>query len=160
MDRRLLVVPGALLVLLFVADVSVVGWQASLRAGTPASPGSHSIVNATDLPARCADAAVALADGNNVTIRGYRIAPESVDLLVERASTSGEWALGDANCADRLAGVDNLRVDGESYRVLGEYSRERLDRTPLAGLARLGGGLVGVALLAVGLVAAVHRESE
>ena len=160
MDRRLLVVPGALLVLLFVADVSVVGWQASLRAGTPASPGSHSIVNATDLPARCADAAVALADGNNVTIRGYRIAPESVDLLVERASTSGEWALGDANCADRLAGVDNLRVDGESYRILGEYSRERLDRTPLAGLARLGGGLVGVALLAVGLVAAVHRESE
>jgi hypothetical protein len=160
MDRRLLVVPGALLVLLFVADVSVVGWQASLRAGTPASPGSHSIVNATDLPARCADAAVALADGNNVTIRGYRIAPESVDLLVERASTSGEWALGDANCADRLAGVDDLRVDGESYRVLGEYSRERLDRTPPFGLAKLGSGLVGVGLLAVGLVAAVHRESE
>ncbi|ELZ44652.1 hypothetical protein C465_15801 [Halorubrum distributum JCM 9100] len=160
MDRRLLVVPGALLVLLFVADVSVFRWQASLRAGTPASPGSHAVVNASDLSARCADAAVVLADGNNVSIRGYRIAPGSVDLLFERASTSGEWALGDANCANRLSGVDNLRVDGESYRVLGKYSRERLDRTPLAGLAKLGCGLVGVALLAVGLLAIVHRESE
>ncbi|OYR71210.1 hypothetical protein DJ71_20615, partial [Halorubrum sp. E3] len=61
---------------------------------------------------------------------------------------------------NRLSGVDNLRVDGESYRVLGGYSRERLDRTPLAGGARLGSGLVGVALLAGGLLAIVHRESE
>ncbi len=158
MDRRLLAVPGALLVLLFAADVSVVGWRATFHAG--AGLDQHQVVNATGLPARCADAAVALADGNNVSIRGYRIAPESVDLLVERASTSGEWALGDVNCADRLSGLDNLRVDGQSYRVLGEYSRERLDRTPLAGLARLGSGLVGVALLAVGLLATVHRGSE
>ncbi|WP_017343641.1 hypothetical protein [Halorubrum sp. T3] len=158
MDRRLLAVPGALLLGFLIADVSVVGWRATFYPG----PGldQHQVVNATDLPARCADAAVALADGNNVSIRGYRIAPESVDLLIERASTSGEWALGDANCANRLAGVDNLRVDGESYRVLGGYSRERLDRTPLAGLARLGSGLVGVALLAVGLLATVHGESE
>ncbi|TKX82995.1 hypothetical protein EXE43_26540, partial [Halorubrum sp. SS5] len=59
-----------------------------------------------------------------------------------------------------LAGTDDLRVDGESYRVLGSYSRERLDRTPVGGLARLGGGLGGVALLAVGLFEVVHRESE
>ncbi|OTF02138.1 hypothetical protein [Halorubrum sp. SD612] len=158
MDRRLLVVPGALLLGFLIADVSVVGWRATFYPG----PGldQHRVVNATDLPARCADAAVALADGDNVSIRGYRIAPESVDLLFERASTSGEWALGDANCANRLSGVDNLRVDGQSYRVLGGYSRERLDRTPLAGLARLGSGLVGVALLAVGLLATVHRGSE
>ncbi|EMA60062.1 hypothetical protein C470_09649 [Halorubrum distributum JCM 13561] len=158
MDRRLLAVPGALLLLVLIADVSVVGWRATFHAG--AGLEQHQVVNATDLPARCADAAVALADGNNVSIRGYRIAPGSVDLLFERASTSGEWALGDANCANRLSGVDNLRVDGESYRVLGKYSRERLDRTPLAGLAKLGCGLVGVALLAVGLLAIVHRESE
>ena len=158
MDRRLLAVPGALLLGFLIADVSVVGWRARFYPG----PGldQHQVVNATDLRARCADAAVALADGNNVSIRGYRIAPESVDLLFERASASGEWALGDANCANRLAGVDNLRVDGESYRVLGGYSRERLDRTPLAGLAKVGSGLVGVALLAVGLLATVHRESE
>ncbi|OYR85011.1 hypothetical protein DJ84_04060 [Halorubrum ezzemoulense] len=158
MDRRLLAVPGALLLLVLIADVSVVGWRATFHAG--AGLEQHQVVNATDLPARCADAAVALADGNNVSIRGYRIAPGSVDLLFERASTSGEWALGDANCANRLSGVDNLRVDGESYRVLGKYSRERLDRTPLAGLAKLGCGLVDVALLAVGLLAIVHRESE
>ncbi|QUO48153.1 hypothetical protein [Halorubrum ruber] len=158
MDRRLLAVPGALLLGFLIADVSVVGWRATFYPG----PGldQHQVVNATDLPARCADAAVALADGNNVSIRGYRIAPESVDLLIERASTSGEWALGDANCANRLAGVDNLRVDGESYRVLGGYSRERLDRTPLFGLAKLGSGVGGVALLAAGLLATVHRESE
>ncbi|OYR85665.1 hypothetical protein DJ72_03840, partial [Halorubrum distributum] len=147
MDRRLLVVPGALLLLVLIADVSVVGWRATFHAG--AGLDQHPVVNATDLPGRCADVAVALADSNNVSIRGYRIAPGSVDLLFERASTSGEWALGDANCANRLSGVDNLRVDGESYRVLGGYSRERLDRTPLAGVARLGSGLGGVALLAV-----------
>ena len=158
MDRRLLVVPGALLLLVLIADVSVVGWRATFHAG--AGLEQHQVVNATDLPARCADAAVALADGNNVSIRGYRIAPGSVDLLFERASTSGEWALGDANCANRLSGVDNLRVDGESYRVLGGYSRERLDRTPLAGVARLGSGLVGVGLLAVGFFEALHWESE
>ncbi|MDV7351324.1 hypothetical protein R3751_16290 [Halorubrum distributum] len=158
MDRRLLAVPGALLLLVLIADVSVVGWRATFHAG--AGLEQHQVVNATDLPARCADAAVALADGNNVSIRGYRIAPGSVDLLFERASTSGEWAQGDANCANRLSGVDNLRVDGESYRVLGGYSRERLDRTPLAGVARLGSGLVGVGLLAVGFFEALHWESE
>ena len=158
MDRRLLAVPGALLLLVLIADVSVVSWEASLRAGTPPGGGSHPAVNATDLPARCADTAVALADGNNVSIRGYRIAPDSVDLLVERTSASGEWTLGDANCADRLSGVDNLRVDGESHRVLGEYSADRL--TLAAGLAKLGSGVVGVALLAVGLFAALHGEPE
>ncbi|WP_096394344.1 hypothetical protein [Halorubrum trapanicum] len=157
MDRRLLAVPGALLLLVLIADVSVVGWEATFRAG--AGLDQHSAVNASDLPARCADTAVALADGRTVSIRGYRVAPGSIDLLFERASTSGEWALGDANCADRLAGLDNLRVDGESYRVLGSYSRDRLDRTPAAGLARLGSGLVGVALLAIGLFAAVHRDT-
>ena len=160
MDRRLLAVPGALLLGFLIADVSVVGWQASLRAGMPASPGSYAVVNASDLPARCADAAVTLADGNNVSIRGYRIASESVDLQIERTSVSERWALSDANCADRLAGLDNLRVDGQSYRVLGGYSRERLDRTPLFGLAKLGSGVGGVALLAAGLLATVHRESE
>ncbi|TKX56879.1 hypothetical protein EXE44_12510 [Halorubrum sp. SS7] len=158
MDRRLLAVPGALLLLAAAADVSVVGWEATFRAG--AGLDQHATVNAAELPARCADAAVALADGRNVSIRGYRVAPGSVDLLVERTSTAGEWALGDANCADRLAGTDDLRVDGESYRVLGSYSRERLDRTPLFGLARLGGGLGGVALLAVGLFEAIHGERE
>jgi len=158
MDRRLFAVPGALLLLVLIADVSVVGWRATFYPG----PGldQHQVVNATDLPARCADAAVALADGTNVSIRGYRIAPESVGLLIERASTSGEWALGDANCANRLAGVDNLRVDGKSYRVLGSYSRDRLDRTPLAGVAKVGSGLVGVGLLGVGLFEVVHGESE
>ena len=158
MDRRLLALPGALLALLLIADVSVVGWEATLRAG----PGleRHPTVNATALPARCTDVAVALADGHTVSVRGYRVAPDSLDLLVERTSVAGEWALGDANCADRLAGTDDLRVDGESYRVLGEYSRERLDRTPPFGLAKLGSGLVGVGLLAVGLLATVHRESE
>jgi hypothetical protein len=158
MDRRLLVLPGALLLLVLIAEPSVVSWEATLRTG----PGldRHPTVNATDLPARCADTAVALADGRNVSIRGYRIAPGFLDLLVERTSVAGEWALGDANCAARLAGVDDLRVDGESYRVLGEYSRERLDRSPAFGLARLGSGLVGVGLLAVGLLTAVHREPE
>ena len=158
MDRRLFAVPGALLLLVLIADVSVLRWRAAFHAGP--GLGQHPVVNASDLPARCADAAVALADGNDVTIRGYRIAPGSVDLLVERTSASGEWSLGDTNCADHLSGLDDLRVDGESYRVFGEYSRERLDRTPLAGLARLGSGLVGVGLLAVGLLETVHRESE
>ncbi|MFC7323128.1 hypothetical protein ACFQMF_00895 [Halorubrum rutilum] len=157
MDRRLLAVPGALLLLVLVADVSVVGWRAAFYPGLGLN--QHPAVNAADLPARCADAAVALADGNNVSIRGYRIAPGSVDLLLEHTSAVGEWAIGETNCADRLAGVDNLRVDGESYGVLGSYSRDRLDRTPLAGLARLGSGIAGVALLAVGLFAAVHRDS-
>jgi hypothetical protein len=159
MDRRLLAVPGALLLLVLIADVSVVSWEASLRAGTPPGGGSHSIVNVTDLPARCADTAVALADGDTVSIRGYRIARQSIDLLFERTSASGEWALGETNCADRLAGVDNLRVDGESYRVLGTYSGGRLSPTA-TGLAKLGTGVVGVALLAVGLFAALHREAE
>ncbi|WP_423995937.1 hypothetical protein [Halorubrum trapanicum] len=158
MDRRLLAVPGALLLGFLIADPSVFRWQAKLYPG----PGldQHPVVNASDLPARCADAAVTLADGNNVSIRGYRIASESVDLQIERTSVSERWALSDANCADRLAGLDNLRVDGQSYRVLGEYSRERLDRTPLFGLAKLGSGVGGVALLAAGLLATVHRESE
>ena len=158
MDRRLLVVPGALLLLVLIADVSVVRWEAALRAG----PGleRHPTVNATDLPARCADTAVALAEGRNVSIRGYRIAPGSVDLVIERASVSGEWALGGANCADRLVGGDDLRVDGRSYRVLGHYSRGRVDRSPPFGLAKFGSGLVGVGLLAVGLLATVHQESE
>ncbi|ELZ44255.1 hypothetical protein C464_15520 [Halorubrum coriense DSM 10284] len=158
MDRRLLALPGALFLFLLLADPSVVGWEATLRAG----PGleRHPAVNATDLPGRCAETAVALADGRNVSVRGYRVAPDSLDLLVERTSVSGEWALGDANCAARLSGVDDLRVDGESYRVLGEYSRERLDRSPAFGLARLGSGLAGVGLLAVGLLATVHREFE
>jgi hypothetical protein len=156
MDRRLLAVPGALLLLFLIADPSAFRWQAAFYPG----PGldRHPVVNATDLPARCADAAVALANGNNVSIRGYRVAPDSVDLLVERTSVSGEWTLGEANCADRLSGVDTLRVDGESYRVLGEYSADRL--TLAAGLAKLGSGVVGVALLAVGLFAALHGEPE
>ena len=158
MDRRLLAVPGALLLGFLIADPSVVGWRATFHAG--AGLDQHQVVNATDLPARCADAAVTLADGNNVSIRGYRIASESVDLQIERTSVSERWALSDANCADRLAGLDNLRVDGQSYRVLGGYSRERLDRTPLFGLAKLGSGVGGVALLAAGLLATVHRESE
>jgi hypothetical protein len=156
MDRRLLAAPGALLLLVLIADPNVFRWQATFYPG----PGldRHPVVNATDLPARCADVAVALADGNNVSIRGYRVAPDSVDLLVERTSVSGEWTLGEANCADRLSGVDNLRVDGESYRVLGEYSADRL--TLAAGLAKLGSGVVGVALLAVGLFDALHGEPE
>ncbi|GAA0532635.1 hypothetical protein ABNG02_00825 [Halorubrum ejinorense] len=155
MDRRLLVVPGALLLLVLIADVGVFRWQATYHAG----PGldQHPTVNATDLPARCADTAVALADGNNVSIRGYRIAPESHDILVERTSASGEWALGETNCADRLSGVANLRVDGESYRVLGTYSGGR-PRPAAMGLAKLGAGAVGVALLAVGLFEAVRGE--
>jgi hypothetical protein len=157
MDRRLLAVPGALLLLVLIADVSVVGWRATFHAG--AGLDQHQAVNAADLPARCVDAAVALADGTNVSIRGYRIAPDSVDLLVERASTSGEWALGETNCADRLSGVDNLRVDGESYRVLGMYSGGRLSPAVM-GLAKLGTGVVGIALLAVGLFEAVYREAE
>jgi hypothetical protein len=158
MDRRLLVVPGALLLLVLIADPSVFRWRATYHAG----PGldQHPVVNVTDLPARCADTAVALADGSNVSIRGYRIAPRSVDLLVEHTSASGEWALGEANCADRLGGIDNLRVDGESYRVLGAYSRDRLDRSLPAGLAKLGSGVVGVALLAVGLFATAFGEPE
>ena len=156
MDRRLLVVPGALLLLFLIANPSAFRWQATFHPG----PGldQHPVVNATDLPARCADAAVALADGNNVSIRGYRVAPDSVDLLFERTSVSGEWVLGEANCADRLSGVANLRVDGESYRVLGEYSADRL--TLAAGLAKLGSGVAGVALLAVGLFEALHGEPE
>jgi hypothetical protein len=156
MDRRLLAVPGALLLLFLIADPNVFRWQATFYPG----PGldQHPTVNATGLPARCTDAAVVLADGSNVSIRGYRIAPRSLDLLVERTSASGEWALGETNCADRLSGVDNLRVDGESYRVLGTYSGGRL--TLVTGLAKLGSGVVGVALLAVGLFEAIHGESE
>ncbi|WP_432508319.1 hypothetical protein [Halorubrum ezzemoulense] len=158
MDRRLLVVPGVLLLLALIADVRVVRWEAALRAG----PGleRHRTVNATGLPARCAEAAVALADSDDVSMRGYRIAPGSLDLVVEPTSASGRWALGDANCADRLAGVDDLRVDGRSYRVLGQYLRGRVDRTALFGLARLGSGVVGVGLLAVGLLATVGRDSK
>ena len=157
MDRRLLVVPGALLLLVLIADPSVFRWQAAFHPGRGLD--RYQAVNATDLPARCADAAVALADGNNVSIRGYRIAPGSLDLLVERTSASGEWALGETNCADRLSGVDNLRVDGESHRVLGTYSGDRLSPAAM-GVAKLGSGVVGVALLAVGLFEALHRESE
>lgn len=158
MDRRLLVVPGVLLLLVLIADPSVFRWRATYHAG----PGldQHPVVNATDLRARCADAAVALADGSNVSIRGYRIAPGSVDFLFERTSAAGEWAAGETNCADRLGGIDNLRVDGESYRVLGAYSRDRLDRSLPAGLAKLGSGVVGVALLAVGLFATAFGEPE
>ena len=128
MDRRLLAVPDALLLLVAAADVSVVGWEATFRAG--AGLDNHPAVNATDLPARAT------------------------------ASSSGEWALGETNCADRLAGVDDLRVDGESYRFLGEYSRDRLDRNPLAGLAKLGSGVAGVALLAVGLLVTAFGVPE
>ncbi|MEZ3165396.1 hypothetical protein ABNG03_09955 [Halorubrum sp. RMP-47] len=158
MDRRLLALPGALLLLVLLADPSVLSWEGTFRAGRGLE--QHATVNATALPARCTDVAVALADGRNVSIRGYRVVAGSLDLLVERTSVSGEWALGDANCADRLTGVSDLRVDGDSYRVLGGYSSERLDRAPLFGLAKLGSGLVGVALLAVGIFATVHRGSE
>jgi hypothetical protein len=157
MDRRILAVPGVLLLLILIADPSVFRWQATFYPG--AGLDQHPVVNAADLPARCANAAVALADGNNVSIRGYRVAPGSVDLLLERTSASGEWTLGETNCADRLSGVDNLRVDGESYRVLGTYSGGRLSPAVM-GLAKLGTGVVGIALLAVGLFEAVYREAE
>lgn len=158
MDRRLLVVPGTLLVLFLTADVGIVGWRATLRAG-PGLDGRPPTYG-SELPAACRDVAIALADGRNVSISGYRVAPGSIDLVLERTSVSERWTLGGANCADRLAGLDDLRVDDRSYRVLGRYSRERLDRTPSFGLARLGSGLVGVGLLAAGILATVHGESE
>ncbi|ELZ54526.1 MULTISPECIES: hypothetical protein [Halorubrum] len=158
MDRRLLAVPGVFLLLFLIADVGLLRWQATLHAGPglDGRPPTH----VRELPAACRDAAVALADGRTVSVRGFRVAPDSVDLAFERASVTGEWTLGDANCADRLSGLDNLRVDGRSYGVLGEYSQERVDRTPAFGLARLGTGLVGVGLLAVGLLATLHGEVE
>jgi hypothetical protein len=158
MDRRLLVVPGVLLVLLFAADVSVVHWQATLRAG--AGLDGRPPTSDSRLPAACRAAAAALAEGRTVSLEGYRVAPGSVDVVLERTSVSERWTLGDANCAERLASSDNLRVGDRSYRVLGRYSRDRLDRTPLFGLARLGSGVVGVGLLAAGSLATVHRSAR
>lgn len=158
MDRRLLIVPGAVLLALAFADVGIVHWEAELY--TTAGLSTHPAVDSSTLPAACDRLTTSLAAGRNVSVEGYRIAPDTVDLVVKRTSLTERWGLANTNCADRLAFHSNLQIDGQSYDVNGQYTKTRIDNTPPYGVVRLIATTLGCGMVAIGAIDSLHREDN
>ena len=158
MDRRLYLVPGLCFLAIAIVEVAVVRWNAVLYT-TAGIPTSIPLTTAA-LPAECAPVVDALASGRNVRIEGYQVWPAGTDTVIRERSVAGWWELGTANCADRLAFVDNLQVDSRSYRVEGRYRETPLHRSPLYGLLRVAGLMAGISTFFAGLIEIVEPDLD
>lgn len=101
-----------------------------------------------------------MAAGRTVSVEDYRALPDTLDVAVERTSATDGWRVGDASCADRLAFLEDLRVENRSYAVEGRYEAARLDRAPSFRRLRLAGVLPGAGLLVVGAREVLGREAS
>ncbi len=153
MDRRHLVVPGAILVALVIASgfLGVVAWDADLSA-TDRNLESADRTTVGELPPECRGFARSIAASETVSIEEYRIAVGSDDDAVVIRHIAGDgWTSGSAACAPRLASENDLHVGNRSVNVLGSVTKSTLHRDPAVGAIRILGGVVGGTLVFVGV---------
>jgi len=152
MDRRHLLAAGGILVVLVVASgaLGVVAWDADLHA-TDRNLGSADRTTVGDLSPECRQTARSLAASETVSIEEYRIGVGSGAAVVVRHTADGGWTLGSVACTPRLRSENNLHVEDRSINVLGSTTTSSLHRTPAFGGVRILCGVVGIALLAVGV---------
>ena len=147
-----------LLVVATTAAVDVTTHQAAYEA-TPTDSEAVESTTLTDLPDECRPSARSLAAGEAVSMTEHRVAAGPGSFVVRRTAESG-WMVGSAVCADRFQDVgpsEPLTVDGETYRLLGEYERTAAAKRPLFGAVQVGGLIAALTL--VGLwMAGVGRE--
>jgi hypothetical protein len=132
MDRRHLVVPGAILMALVVASgfLGVVAWDSDLSA-TDRNLESADRTTVEALPSECRGFARTIAGSGTVSMDEYRIVAGSDDAVIVVRRVAGErWWLGSTACTPRLRSENNLHVGTRSVNVLGSVTRTTIHHEP------------------------------
>lgn len=128
MDRRLFTVLGVLLLVTFVYTLGAqpIHWEGTFTAEpVPADavedPSEYH--NSTELSPECRRLAHALAAGQTVSTKGYRITTREMAVIVKKTTLSDGWRLGNVSCilgeGDTVRFPVDFRVNDRYYEIGG-----------------------------------------
>ena len=141
---------GILIALVALTAAVQVGTHQGTFEATPTEAGDAAErTTVEDLPAECRPFARSLAAGDRVSMTEHRIALGPGSVVLRRTPEAG-WGVRGALCAESLQDVgpsDPLTVEGQSYRLTGQYERSTKAAMPAFGAVQVVGVIVLPALI-------------